>query len=77
MIKGVHQLTLRPNTPISLFDQFTIFNGWMDCVMDERADPCAGPGFFCRGGVQARRSEYRIAHGTNAYTQHTHVQTGT
>ena len=30
MIKGVHQLTLRPNTLISLVDHFTIFNGWKD-----------------------------------------------
>ena len=29
MIKGVHQLTLRPNMLISLIDQFTIFK-WMD-----------------------------------------------
>ena len=27
MIKGVHQLTLRPNMLISLIDHFTIFNG--------------------------------------------------
>ena len=39
MIKCVHQLTLRPTTLISLFDQFTIFNGWMD----GRSDPCADP----------------------------------
>ena len=30
MIKGVNQLTLRPNTLISLFDQLTIFTGWME-----------------------------------------------
>ena len=30
MIKGVHLLTPRPNMLISLIDQFTIFNGWMD-----------------------------------------------
>ena len=30
MIKGVHQLTLRPNMLISLIDHLTIFNGWMD-----------------------------------------------
>ena len=28
MIKGVHQLTFRPNTLISLIDHFTISNGW-------------------------------------------------
>ena len=28
MIKGVHQLTLRPNMLISLINQWTIFNGW-------------------------------------------------
>ena len=48
MIKGVHQLTLLPNMLISLIDQFTIFNGWMD----SRADP----GLFVRG-IQARRPD--------------------
>ena len=42
MIKGVHQLTLRPNRLISLIDHFTISNGWMD----SRADPCADLGFL-------------------------------
>ena len=40
MIKGVHQLTI-----ISLIDQFTIFNGWID----SQADPGADPGLFVRG----------------------------
>ena len=35
IIKGAHQLTLRPNTLISLIDHYTIFNGWMA----SRADP--------------------------------------
>ena len=57
MIKGVHQLTLRTNILISLIDHFTMFNGWMN----SQADPCAVLGFFFGGGgVQARRSEYRI-----------------
>ena len=30
MFKGVHLLTPRPNMLISLIDQFTVFNGWMD-----------------------------------------------
>ena len=42
MIKGVHQLTLRPNTLISLIDHITIFNGWKDGW----TDPCADPGFL-------------------------------
>ena len=35
IIKGAHQLTLRPNTLISLINHYKIFNGWMD----SRADP--------------------------------------
>ena len=46
MIKGVHQLTLSPNTLISLIDHFTIFNGWMD----NRADPGVDPGFLSGEG---------------------------
>ena len=46
MIKGVHQLTLRQNMLISLINQWTFFNGWMD----SRADPCVDPGFFVSGG---------------------------
>ena len=49
MFKGVHLLTPRPNMLISLIDQFTIFNGWMD----SRADPGVDRGFFvsvCVGG---------------------------
>ena len=42
IITGVHQLTLRPNTLISLIDHFTIFNGWKDGW----TDPCADPGFL-------------------------------
>ena len=45
LIKGVHQLTPRPNTLISLI-YHSIFNGWMD----SRADLCADPGFLSGEG---------------------------
>ena len=58
MIKGVHQLTLRPNMLISLINQWTNFNGWMD---GQPGEPMRGSRIFCQGvGVQARRPEYRI-----------------
>ena len=63
MIKGVHQLTLRPNTLISLVDHFTIFNGWKDGW----TDPCADPGFLSVEGVQARRPAYRNRTEQNIY----------
>ena len=63
MIKGVHQLTLRPNMLTSVNDQFTIFNGWMDND-GQPGGPRRGSRIFCqRGGgvgVKARRPEYRI-----------------
>ena len=59
MIKGVHQLTLRPNTLISLIDHFTIFNGFHHGRMDGRTH--ARIQDFCQWkGVQARRPAYRI-----------------
>ena len=48
---------------ISLIDQFTIFNGWMDGWTAERTQAPHDPGFFCQGrgeGIQARWPEYRI-----------------
>ena len=73
MIKGVHQLTLRPNMLISLINQWTIFNGWMD----SRADPCADPGIFVRGwGSRPDGQNTGSAHGTHTYTHarvHTHT----
>ena len=56
MIKGVHQLTLRPNTLISLIDHITIsMVGRMDGRTHARIQD------FCQWkGVQARRSAYRI-----------------
>ena len=58
MIKGVHQLTLRPNMLISLINQWTIFKGWMD---GQSGGPMRGSRHFFQGvGVQARRPEYRI-----------------
>ena len=56
MIKGVHQLTLRPNTLISLVDHFTILNGWKDGW----TDPCADPGFLSVEGGPGPRPAYRI-----------------
>ena len=58
MIKVVHQLTLRPNMLISLINQWSIFNGWMD---GQPGGPMRRSRNFCQGsGVQARRAEYRI-----------------
>ena len=87
MIKGVHQLTLRPNTLISLIDHITIFNGWKDGW----TDPCADPGFLSvEGGSRPDGQLTGSAHGTNTYLRtythaptharthartHTHVQT--
>ena len=66
MIKGVHQLTLRPNTLISLIDHFTIFNGWM---FGQLGGPMRGSRIF----VQAQRPEYCFftgsEHGTNTYVR--------
>ena len=54
----MHQLTLRPNMLISLINQWTIFNGWID---GQPGGPMRGSRNFCQGvGVQARRPEYRI-----------------
>ena len=52
---------------ISLIDQFTIFNGWMD----SRADPGADPGFFCQGGGGGPGPTARIhdMHETNIYVR--------
>ena len=75
MIKGVHQVTLRPNMLISLINQWTIFNGWMD---GQPGGPMRGSRNFCQGvGVQARRPEYRIrTWDTHARTcTHTCIQT--
>ena len=47
MIKGVHKLRLLPNMLISLIDQFTIFNGWMD---GQPGRPRRGSRTFCQGG---------------------------
>ena len=72
MIKGVHQLTLRPNTLISLVDHFTIFNGWKDGW----TDPCADPGFLQdphMGPIRTYTHAPTHAH-THTHT-HTHVQT--
>ena len=76
MIKGVHQLTPRPNTLISLIDHFTIFNGWTAGGTHARIQD------FCQGkAVQAQWPKYRIRTWdqyirTHTYI-HTHVQTGT
>ena len=71
MVKGVHQLTLRPNMLISVIDQFAIFNGWMN---GQSGVPGVDPDSHNTGS----------AHGTNTivcmYTHtihtYTHVQTG-
>ena len=80
MVKGVHQLTLRPNTLISLIDHFTIFNGWKDGW----TDPCADPGFLSVEGGPGPTASLLDPHmgpihtyvrtRTHART-HTHVQT--
>ena len=83
MIKGVHQLTLRPNTLISLNDHFTIFNGWKDGW----TDPCADPGFLSVEGGPGPTASLQDPHmgpihayvrtRTHAPTHthtHTHVQ---
>ena len=46
MIKGVHHLTLHPNMLISIIDQFTIFNGWMN---GQPGGPRRGSRIFCQG----------------------------
>ena len=88
MIKGVHQLTLRPNTLISSVDHFTIFNGWKDGW----TDPCADPGFLSVEGGPGPTASLQDPHmgpirtyvrtRTHARTHprthartHTHVQT--
>ena len=84
MIKGVHQLTLCPNTLISLIDHFTIFNGWKDGW----TDPCADPGFLSVEGGPGPTASLQDPHmgpihtyvrtrthpRTHTHT-HTHVQT--
>ena len=85
MIKGVHQLTLRPNTLISLIDHFTIFNGWKDGW----TDLCTDPGFLSVEGGPGPTASLQDPHmgpyipmnvharthpRTHAHT-HTHVQT--
>ena len=79
MIKGVHQLTLRPNTLISLIDHFTIFNGWKDGW----TDPCADPGFLSVEGGPGPTASLQDPHmgpihtyvRTRTHTPtHTHVQ---
>ena len=54
----MHQLTLRPNTLISLIGNFTIFNGWID----SQVDPYADPGFLSGENTGS-------AHGTNIYVR--------
>ena len=68
MIKGVHQLTLRPNLLISLIDHFTIFKGWMD----SQADPCVELGIFVTGGgIRGPGPTARIQ---DPHMGHTHAQ---
>ena len=54
MIKGVHQLTLRPNMLTSLINQWTIFNG---CIDGQPGGHMPGSRIFCQGGVQAQWPE--------------------
>ena len=72
MIKGVHQLTLRPNTLISFIGH--LMDGWTAERTHARIKD------FCKGkGVQARWPEYRIRT-CDQYIHtniHTYVQTGT
>ena len=70
MIKGVHQLTLRPNTLISLIDHFTIFNGWKDGW----TDPCADPGFLSVEGGPGPTASLQDPH---MGPIHTYVRTRT
>ena len=78
MIKGVHQLTLRPNTLISLIDHFTIFNGWKDGW----TEPCADPGFFSVEGGPGPTASLQDPHMGPIHTYvptrtHTHTHTCT
>ena len=70
MIKGVHQLTLRPNTLISLIGH--LMDGWTAERTHARIKD------FCKGkGVQARWPEYRI-HTCDQYIRtciHTYMHT--
>ena len=74
MVKGVHQLTLRQNTLISLIDHFTIFNGWKDGWMD---GPMRGSRIFVSGrGSRPDGQLTGSAHRTNTYLRtYTHAPT--
>ena len=82
MIKGVHRLTLGPSMLISLIDQFTIFNGWMDSGADPGAqiqNLLSGVGGVGGGpGPTARIQDPHIGPTrTHTHTHtyiHTHVQ---
>ena len=70
MIKGVHQLTLRPNTLISLIDHW--MEGWMDGPMRESRIFVSGRGSRPDGQLTGS------AHGTNTYLRTcTHARTHT
>ena len=70
MIKGVHRLTLRPNTLISLIDHFTIFKGWKDGW----TGPCADPGFLSVEGGPGPTASLQDPH---MGPIHTYVRTRT
>ena len=70
MFKGVHLLTPRPNMLISLIDQFTIFNGWMD---GQPGGPRRRSRIFLSvgggGGPGPNGQNIGSAHGTNTYVR--------
>ena len=76
MIKGVHQLTLRPNMLISLTDHLQLsMDGWID---GQPGGPMYGSRIILSrevggggGGVQARRHTGSARHGK---ITHTHRQ---
>ena len=74
MIKGVHQLTLRPKMLISLINQWIIFNGWMD---GQPGEPMRGSRIFVRGRGPGPYGQSTGSAHTYTHTQRTHARTHT